>query len=279
MHVARLLSLRSLLWSRVCVAPRDAWTPCGRQHAIGRSYRIFRYNTFHHIGHISTLAQPTNRYNPGCYAHLYDWLLPAEVFNDKECPEDDLWPCREAARHTPAFFPPGRLSWSADKWKASALSPEKQVVTGALDELRPLGRQGGSSSSDSSSEGGDDGAGAGGAEAQPVLRTEARPVGETSITTVVGRLGVSCTTACQRQRPGSRCDINGLKLLNACDALKQHRGSGCPRGCDVSVGPDQPAYVSVDAPAASMPGSCLVNSGALSCDGKHELTRRLCACT
>lgn len=24
-------------------------------------------------------------------------LLPAEVFNDKECPHDDVWPCKEAA--------------------------------------------------------------------------------------------------------------------------------------------------------------------------------------
>ena len=39
--------------------------PPRREHALGRSYRIFRYNVFHHIGHISTLAQPVNRYNPG----------------------------------------------------------------------------------------------------------------------------------------------------------------------------------------------------------------------
>ena len=54
-----------------------------KRRAAGRSYRISRYNTFHHIGHLSTLAQPKGRYNPGCYALLYDWLLPAEVFNEK----------------------------------------------------------------------------------------------------------------------------------------------------------------------------------------------------
>ena len=25
-------------------------------------------------------------------ALLYDWLLPAEVFNEKDCPDDDVWP-------------------------------------------------------------------------------------------------------------------------------------------------------------------------------------------
>ena len=51
-------------------------------YAKGRSYRIYRYNTFHHVGHLSTLAQPTNRFNPGCYSLLYDWLLPAEARHD-----------------------------------------------------------------------------------------------------------------------------------------------------------------------------------------------------
>ena len=55
-------------------------------YAKGRSYRIYRYNTFHHVGHISTLAQPTNRFNPGCYSLLYDWLLPAEVSHEKHLP-------------------------------------------------------------------------------------------------------------------------------------------------------------------------------------------------
>ena len=107
----------------------------GSDHAAGRSYRIFRYNVFHHIGHISTLAQPTNRYNPGCYALLYDWLLPAEVFNDKECPDDDVWPCREAPHQAPAFFPRAKLSWSASAWKATPLSPDDGGLVGLRDGL------------------------------------------------------------------------------------------------------------------------------------------------
>ena len=50
-----------------------------RERARGRSYRIFRHNVFHHIGHISTLSQPKGRFNPECYTLLYDWLLPKEV--------------------------------------------------------------------------------------------------------------------------------------------------------------------------------------------------------
>ena len=45
-----------------------------KAYAQGRTFRIFRYNVFHHIGHISTLAQPKNRFAPGCYSLLYDWV-------------------------------------------------------------------------------------------------------------------------------------------------------------------------------------------------------------
>ena len=31
-------------------------------------------------------------------ALLYDWLLPAEVFNEKDCPDDDVWPCSSMSR-------------------------------------------------------------------------------------------------------------------------------------------------------------------------------------
>ena len=109
-----------------------------RAHAQGRSYRIFRHNVFHHIGHISTLAQPTNRYNPGCYALMYDWLLPAEVFNEKDCPDDDLWPCKEAKDHAPAFFPTPRLQFSAAAMKPLALVPEKARVLQPLSSLPQL---------------------------------------------------------------------------------------------------------------------------------------------
>lgn len=61
-----------------------------------RSFRVFRYNLFHHIGAASTLAQPAGRHNPACLSQLFDWMLPGETFKEKECPRDDIWPCREA---------------------------------------------------------------------------------------------------------------------------------------------------------------------------------------
>ena len=45
------------------------------------------------------------RYTPKCYHHLYDWLLPKEVFNSDDCPDDDVWPCGEARDAKPPFFP------------------------------------------------------------------------------------------------------------------------------------------------------------------------------
>ena len=246
------------------LCPLTVFVLHGRDHAAGRSYRIFRYNTFHHIGHISTLAQPTNRYNPGCYALLYDWLLPAEVFNEKQCPDDDLWPCTEANAHAPAFFPPGKLVWSTQAWKATALDAIKSSVVGPLPTVPQLPEV---SRSDVvrtttraavSGEGGGGGGGGGGG-------------------TIVGMRGESCARACSRVRPSSRCDVAGLSALNSCEVLRGHF-AGCANGCEDSIGTDQPALVALDAPSESLPGACLVNSGELSCEGAHPLTTRICAC-
>ena len=86
-HSADLPSLTSHLTKHFDRRPPDhllfEWFSGERQdtaqRAAGRSYRISRYNTFHHIGHLSTLSQPKGRFNPACYSLLYDWLLPAEV--------------------------------------------------------------------------------------------------------------------------------------------------------------------------------------------------------
>ena len=275
-----------------------------------------------------TLAQPTNRYNPGCYSTLYDWLLPAEVFNEKECPDDDLWPCRcarilpfacvcrrlarleiisrlvrpppdwhptwprpaltrffcgtwarrEAPQHRPAFFSPGRLSWSAHKWKAEALNPEKHKVTGALSDLGQLPASHQSTTAGPGRAAGGDAAvaAAAAAAAAPVVAGTSRL--PSSRTVVVGQRGEACEEACARYQPGLRCHLHGLSALNTCDVLREHRIDGCNGGCDVSRGVDQPAYVDAKAPAESRPNACLVNSGELSCEGKHPLTSRLCAC-
>ena len=98
-----------------------------RALAAGRSYRIFRHNLFFHIGTKSTINQPSHRFIPGCYALLYDWLLPAEVFNEKDCPDDDVWPCKEASRLAPTDFTSPRIVWSADSFKTpTPLNPLPQ---------------------------------------------------------------------------------------------------------------------------------------------------------
>ena len=98
-----------------------------RALAAGRSYRIFRHNLFFHIGTKSTINQPSHRFIPGCYALLYDWLLPAEVFNEKDCPDDDVWPCKEASRLAPTYFTSPRIVWSADSFKTpTPLNPLPQ---------------------------------------------------------------------------------------------------------------------------------------------------------
>ena len=52
---------------------------------------------------------------------MYDWLLPAEVFRAKDCPDDDVWPCTEAALNTPSFCPSQRrfVVWEEAKKEPS----------------------------------------------------------------------------------------------------------------------------------------------------------------
>ena len=60
-------------------------------------------------------------------ALLYDWLLPAEVFNEKDCPDDDVWPCKEASRLAPTDFTSPRIVWSSDSFKTpTPLNPLPQ---------------------------------------------------------------------------------------------------------------------------------------------------------
>lgn len=253
-----------------------------RAHAQGRSYRIFRHNVFHHIGHISTLAQPTNRYNPGCYALMYDWLLPAEVFNEKDCPDDDLWPCKEAKDHAPAFFPTPRLQFSAAAMKPLALVPEKARVLQPLSSLpqlptAPARRRLAAADDAGASAGAGVGAGVGAGGAAADGRS-ADPGGSAPIA-VVAKRAESCDSACARWRTGGRCTVEGLQQMNTCEAMVEHLGcADVSPSCETSIGGDQPARVAAEAPPDSKPGKCLINGGELDCAGSHSLTTRLCAC-
>jgi hypothetical protein len=76
---------------------------------------------------------------------------------------------------------------------------------------------------------------------------------------------------------GLRCESALLETGNECEGL-QRIFFGCPAGCEVSVGPDQPAYVS----AAGDPnrGKCLTNGQpeTSTCEASHPATMRLCTC-
>ena len=239
---------------------------------------------------------------------MYDWLLPAEVFNEKDCPEDDIWPCTEARQHTPSFFPPGKVQFSSVGGKAVALSPEKDKVIGALEGLRSLPTVVATSSSSSGSEedgvprlsysssssshggsshsgghrrrsGGSLSGSLSGQHKQPASVLFSRSAGGSGrMAIVAAERGSSCTDACAARASGGTCDEEGLRSLNQCESLRAHF-NGCMRGCEESEGADQPAFVSPRAPESHKPGVCLVNTlGKMSCDGSHPMTSRLCAC-
>lgn len=96
------------------------------------------------------------------------------------------------------------------------------------------------------------------------------------INVVIGRQGESCDSMCKSI--GQSCVPNKLILLNRCEMLQKY--VTCKGGCAVSLGPDQPAEVSDDAPQEQSPGSCVYAhvAASLSCDGANRYTRRICPC-
>ena len=220
-------------------------------------YRIFRHNVFTHIGHISTLAQPKGRYNPGCYALLcrrrplgastrvrltqltltaaagashkgrsevisrrsqvdlltplltrtvvvaplrYDWLLPAEVFNRKDCPEDDLWPCTESA--SPSFFPKARLLFSAKDWSGYVKMAPVDALR-SMESLAPLRPRATSAASFSAANSASAAAAAAAAAAATTAAAEPGGRAAAAAAARVARAGDSCTETCARE--GQRC--------------------------------------------------------------------------
>eukprot|EP01035_Chromulina_nebulosa_P024619 gene24619-32062_t len=84
----------------------------------------------------------------------------------------------------------------------------------------------------------------------------------------------SCNTVCEEK--GLSCDEDLLQTLSDCQQLRSY--FDCD-SCLHSQGPDQPAYVDMQAPSASLPGKCLMNTGASTCAASHPHTIRLCACS
>ena len=98
-----------------------------------------------------------------------------------------------------------------------------------------------------------------------------------ALSVVAGELGYSCEATCANR--SLSCHDSLLSLANNCDALQSH--FAC-RECELSDGGDQPAWVSDTAGKDYPESRCLVQrqgvNGGLTCEGRHEKTRRLCVC-
>jgi hypothetical protein len=193
------------------------------------------------------------------------------VFNDKECPDDDLWPCKEASSLAPlALFsaPTGapvgsaaRLQWSAPDWRSDGLTPtplatspivperdvpaeQVQPVHGRQAEAEGGGGGGGAEAGDrsagSSGDGGDTTGGSDGGESGGGSRDGGGGAGNVvGYQVLLAARAESCADACSRA--GLRCSLRALRELNSCDALRRH--FACPSGCGDSIGGERPACI------------------------------------
>ncbi len=105
-----------------------------------------------------------------------------------------------------------------------------------------------------------------------VLEREAVRVQKPGMAVLGGR-NQSCAEVCGE----ASCVIAATAAWNSCTRIA--RRFGCPRGCVYETGADLPAIVADDAPISTR-GACVVaeSAASLSCDGRHEHTRRLCVC-
>jgi hypothetical protein len=70
-------------------------TPESLSYVQKRPIIGYRYNIFHHLGKVSTLRQQGHWSFPTCYNELvYPVTFEVEAFDPKQCPNDDVWPCK-----------------------------------------------------------------------------------------------------------------------------------------------------------------------------------------
>jgi hypothetical protein len=93
--------------------------------------------------------------------------------------------------------------------------------------------------------------------------------------TIVAQRAQNCDDACAAS--AMVCEVAFFPQINTCGVLEKHFKCST---CSSNSGYDQPAFVSLSAPAASSPGACLHNGQAayFSCSGKHPQTTRVCPC-
>ena len=71
----------------------------GKRFFGGRHMMAFRHTLFWHIGDASAVGNSKARHKPKCYGLTKEWLFEQESFHLKDCPDDDVWPCK--ARPSP----------------------------------------------------------------------------------------------------------------------------------------------------------------------------------
>ena len=94
------------------------------------------------------------------------------------------------------------------------------------------------------------------------------------------RPGLSCDEICGKlseQMGPSKCVAKDLPSVNRCYWLE--KGFAC-KACRDSEGPDQPAFIGLDAHRLKMPGICLRNTNPsyFQCAGKWDHAWRVCPC-
>jgi hypothetical protein len=96
------------------------------------------------------------------------------------------------------------------------------------------------------------------------------PCGISNECFIVGPVGWSCSSACAAL--GRSCDVTRIAFYNNCEIVTQK--AVCPKGCFIDQGRDLPAIPQW----GPQEMQCLVNKVAPICNGRHYMTRRLCAC-
>ena len=89
------------------------------------------------------------------------------------------------------------------------------------------------------------------------------------------KANMNCKDACETK--GKKCVHEAFHHINKCDILQKH--FDC-KGCEESVGPEQPAFVVPTAADRFPRGKCLFtrNPGGIACEAQHVATQRLCTC-
>lgn len=97
------------LLSRLATRPPDhivvEWfaseTAAARKYLKGRKNAAYRYQLWEHLGSVSSIGANHNaQVTPKCYELLADLMVPVEMYQVQQCPNDDVCPCQghEAGR-------------------------------------------------------------------------------------------------------------------------------------------------------------------------------------